>query len=234
MIQFDTIKKVEQHLRKAGVRNKDLLEEMCDHFLTEIEMQVANGTDLAKAEKKVLAQIQQKNYRPMNQHILFIHHKNQIIMSTLCAVFVGIFALLGVQNDSFKEPPSLWPIQIDQGEISSGFGKRRHPFTKAMKFHNGVDIRAEIGTPVLAPADAIVVEASYDKTHGHYIILKHDETYTTRYNHLSKTSVKKGDEIEKGAEIGKVGSTGMSTGPHLHYEVLKNNEHVDPMDYLKV
>ena len=90
MIQFDTIKKVEQHLRKAGVRNKDLLEEMCDHFLTEIEIQVANGADLAKAEKKVLAQIQQKNYRPMNQHILFIHHKNQIIMSNAKPLKVSI------------------------------------------------------------------------------------------------------------------------------------------------
>ena len=231
---------IEHQLKSAGVRNKSLLEELSDHYYCELEVQLEQGQTLQKAQEHVIATIKSKNYRPLNRQIFFIHHKNQIIMSTLCAVFLSIFTLFSVQgempNDPPKlpiDPPSIWPIEPSVDDISSGYGYAIHPFSKKRRFHKGIDIRAKVGTAIMAPADATVVEAGYDDKRGNYIILKHDDIYTTRYNHLSEIRIKKGATVKQGEVIGKVGSTGLSTGPHLHYEVLKNNKHVDPIEFLK-
>lgn len=126
--------------------------------------------------------------------------------------------------------PSLWPAT---GEVSDSFGGRRDPFGGgASEFHSGQDISAPAGTPVIAPGTATVASANYQNGYGSIIVLDHGGGLTTRYAHLSKIHVGVGQVVERGQHIGDVGSTGRSTGPHLHYEVRLNEIAVNPRRYL--
>ncbi len=132
--------------------------------------------------------------------------------------------------------PSIFPVKKVEGvKISSDYGIRMHPIKKVKMMHVGVDIKAPEGTPVYATADGMVREVRRNhkegKGHGKYIILDHESGYSTMYSQLSKCKSNEGEEIKKGDIIGYVGSTGASTGPHLHYEVMKNGENVNPEDY---
>ncbi|HVL66387.1 MAG TPA: M23 family metallopeptidase [Vicinamibacterales bacterium] len=125
--------------------------------------------------------------------------------------------------------PSLWPIA---GWISSGFGTRPDPFTGERDFHPGLDISADHGRPVVAPADGVVVGAAFNGNYGNLITIDHGFGITTRYAHLSRYAVMNGQRVRRGDVIGYVGSTGRSTSPHLHYEVLVNGQLTDPMRLL--
>ncbi len=121
----------------------------------------------------------------------------------------------------------VFPIKEKDGErvAVSGFGQRRGiP-------HTGIDIAVSQGTEVVAAAPGRVAESKYDDGRGNYIVIRHNDEYSTLYAHLEKASVKSGDTVEKGQIIGTVGSTGLSTGPHLHYEIHKNGTPVDPGDW---
>ena len=130
----------------------------------------------------------------------------------------------------FDEPPSMHPLN-GNFKMTSGFGQRMHPIYKKKKMHTGVDFRAPMGTDVVATSDGVIIKATYHKKHGNYIIVQHDDEYKTKYSHLSKLKVKEGDSVKKGNVIGLVGNSGMSTLPHLHYEVIKNGKKVNPKDY---
>jgi murein DD-endopeptidase MepM/ murein hydrolase activator NlpD len=108
-----------------------------------------------------------------------------------------------------------------------------HPIYKYKKMHLGIDLKAERGTEIMATSDGIIREAKHNGGYGNCIIIDHDKVYSTLYSHLSEYTVKKGDKVKKGDVIGFVGSTGLSTSPHLHYEVMKAGKNVDPADYLK-
>jgi murein DD-endopeptidase MepM/ murein hydrolase activator NlpD len=127
--------------------------------------------------------------------------------------------------------PTIWPL--DSRTITSPFGMRRDPFSYSMVYHSGLDIGASTGSPVYAAASGKVTFTGSDSQHGNNIIIDHGNGLKTWYMHLSKIETAKGDAVKKGQQIGKVGSTGRSTGPHLHYEVLKNGSSVDPKSYLK-
>lgn len=130
--------------------------------------------------------------------------------------------------------PSVLPLAVtDPIKMTSRFGRRRSPFSNRLEHHNGIDLKAEAGTPVIAPADGLVLEAEYSGGFGNRIIIKHGEHFETRYAHLAKMSVKKGDKVKRGATIGLSGNTGKSTAPHLHYEVRKNGQLVDPFHYIQ-
>jgi murein DD-endopeptidase MepM/ murein hydrolase activator NlpD len=128
--------------------------------------------------------------------------------------------------------PSIAPVEMSKAEISSGFGDRRNPLTKEKQFHTGMDFKLAEGEHVVATADGVITESAFDKGHGNYIIIKHDDTYATKYSHLKSALAKTGDQVKKGDLIGYVGNTGLSVGPHLHYEVSKDGKTVDPKDYL--
>jgi len=114
--------------------------------------------------------------------------------------------------------------------ISSNFNRKRlHPITKRVRPHNGTDFAVSTGTKVYAIGDGVVLRAGYHPAAGNYIVMQHGRKYTTRYLHLSKILVRKGQRVERGNVIGKSGNTGNSTGPHLHYEFLVNNRPVDAM-----
>jgi murein DD-endopeptidase MepM/ murein hydrolase activator NlpD len=113
--------------------------------------------------------------------------------------------------------------------ISSSFKKNRfHPVQKRWKAHRGVDYAADRGTPVMAAGDGKIIKAAYDKYNGHHVFIQHGEKYVTKYLHFTKRKVKKGQIVKQGQLIGTVGSTGLASGPHLHYEFLVNGIHRNP------
>lgn len=118
------------------------------------------------------------------------------------------------------------------GALTSGFGPRKHPIFGTMRMHLGMDFVGASGTPVRAPADATVVVAGDRGGYGTTVILDHGNTLATLYAHLSRTAVTEGSTVSRGTVIGYVGSTGLSTGPHLHFEVRANGNPVDPARYL--
>jgi murein DD-endopeptidase MepM/ murein hydrolase activator NlpD len=126
--------------------------------------------------------------------------------------------------------PSIWPVI---GPLRSGVGSRHNPFGGAgIEFHKGQDIAAPTGTPIVAAADGVVVIARWVKGYGNGIYIDHGNGIQTRYGHLSRIDVVEGQPIKKGQHLGLVGSTGRSTGPHLHYEVRVNGEPTSPLLYL--
>jgi murein DD-endopeptidase MepM/ murein hydrolase activator NlpD len=125
--------------------------------------------------------------------------------------------------------PSIWPVK---GWLSSKFGYRISPFSGRKVFHEGIDIAARYGAPVRATAKGIVIYAGYKVGYGKLVTIDHGFGYVTRYGHNSKVLVKVGDKVEKGQVISKVGNTGKSTGPHVHYEVLVNGVPVNPLKFI--
>jgi murein DD-endopeptidase MepM/ murein hydrolase activator NlpD len=126
--------------------------------------------------------------------------------------------------------PSIYPLI---GKINDEFGWRHNPFGGySSEFHPGLDIKGEKGDSIIAPANGRVLKAGWSNGYGNMIEIDHGNNLTTRYGHLSEIDVEAGQEILRGQQIGKVGSTGRSTGPHLHYEVRINGEAVNPHDYL--
>jgi len=123
----------------------------------------------------------------------------------------------------------MWPAG---GGVTSYFGVRRHPVFGDMRMHSGIDIAAAHGTNVVASDSGTVITSSYNSNYGNYIVISHGEGITTLYAHLSSRSVVVGASVTKGQVIGLVGSTGISTGPHLHFEVSLNGSRVNPMNYL--
>jgi murein DD-endopeptidase MepM/ murein hydrolase activator NlpD len=118
-------------------------------------------------------------------------------------------------------------------DVTSGFGTRLDPFTRSPALHSGVDFRAPTGTPVRAVAAGKIIEAGYNGGYGRMVEIDHGFGITTRYAHLYSIAVNEGDRIEKGALLGSVGSTGRSTGPHLHYEVRLDDDATDPMRFVR-
>ncbi|MDC7125903.1 MAG: M23 family metallopeptidase [Spirochaetales bacterium] len=122
----------------------------------------------------------------------------------------------------------LFANPLPQGVVTSGYGMRNSPFTGHPLFHNGIDIAAPEGTAVHAAREGIVIDEGSNSTFGNYIEIKHSGGYSTFYAHLKKTLVELNDKVNSSIIIGKVGSTGMSTGPHLHFEIRRNGDCRDP------
>lgn len=125
--------------------------------------------------------------------------------------------------------PSITPIR---GFISSGYGMRRNPFTHTADFHTGVDISAPLGKPVVSTANGTVIFAGPKPVIGNLVIIDHGYGIKTSYGHLSKILVQIGQKVKRWDTIALVGNTGKSTGPHLHYEISRNNDTVNPLDYM--
>ena len=126
--------------------------------------------------------------------------------------------------------PTIWPT--DSRRVTSLFGARKDPFTGRSTYHNGLDIGGNTGDPIYAAADGVVTLSERNYPQGHNIMIDHGRGIATRYMHLSSRSVEVGEQVVKGQQIGKLGSTGRSTGPHLHYEVFVNSTNVNPMSYM--
>jgi murein DD-endopeptidase MepM/ murein hydrolase activator NlpD len=129
----------------------------------------------------------------------------------------------------YASTPSVWPVR---GWVTSPFGKRISPFTGIPTFHEGLDIAAQTGMPVVAPADGVVIKAGFGPGYGNMVEISHGYGIKTVFGHNSRLNVKVGQQVKRGDVISYVGDTGSSTGPHLHYEVRLNGLPVNPKKYL--
>jgi murein DD-endopeptidase MepM/ murein hydrolase activator NlpD len=128
---------------------------------------------------------------------------------------------------------SLLLKPVDRGRLTSAYGARYHPFSKVRQMHQGIDWAAPRGTPVRAAGDGVVVAAGRHGSYGHYLRIDHGGTVETAYAHLDRyaSKLRPGRIVRQGDEVGRVGSTGRATGPHLHYEVLVAGRRIDPLEF---
>lgn len=173
------------------------------------------------------------NEERSDRHLVRLMHQslesleNEIIICTRDKR--ELYEYLENQKAMLRSTPSIWPTK---GWVSSGFGTRVSPFTNEREFHQGLDISARTGTTVVAPADGLVSEITSCYGYGKLLTIKHGHGLVTRYAHLNKILVKKGEYVKRGQTIALVGSTGRTTGPHLHYEVHLNGVPVNPLRYI--
>ena len=133
--------------------------------------------------------------------------------------------------DEILHHPAIYPVILENCKFSSRFGYRIDPFTKKRKLHEGHDFSAKVGEEVLCTANGIVKSSRWYGSFGNYIEIDHGNGYVTVFGHLSKRLVKKGEKVERGQIIGKIGNTGKSTAPHLHYEIIHNKKRIDPTNF---
>lgn len=198
------------------------------------------------------------NRIPVSSHFGSKHIKHRIIMLTknktplykamLYLLIVPAVALLlfAFQDRSRPLPASNIKVIVNPQDVPDGapierskikeiigFGERLHPATNKMRHHTGIDFSTDEGVEVMATADGTVVETTYNDMKGNFVVIRHSDQFVTQYYHLQKSQVTKGATIKKGQVIGLVGSTGvLSTGNHLHYEILKDGTAVNPAEYL--
>ncbi|HIW36008.1 MAG TPA: M23 family metallopeptidase [Candidatus Treponema faecavium] len=143
--------------------------------------------------------------------------------------------MLETQETLFSDIPSIWPLKNGVGHISMEFGQNVHPITGQWYIHKGLDFSTwRQGDPIVATANGQVVTVTYDSGFGNYVIIQHKHGFYTRYAHMSAVYVKKGQFVSQHDVIGAIGNTGLSTGPHLHYEVHIGSDVVDPAKYINV
>lgn len=185
------------------------------------EVQPIITDTLEKKSDNSLQQINQikTSYRELSTQLL---SQRQLIDSSLTTVKKQVAFL--------NAKPSISPVNT---RVTASYGTRKNPFTnRGSEFHPGIDFAGEIGTPVKATGDGVVIFSGWQSGYGNVVILSHGYGLTTLYGHNSKLLVKKGDKVKKAQIISKIGSTGRSTGPHLHYEVRLNGNLVNPSKYL--
>ena len=136
------------------------------------------------------------------------------------------------KEKEYASIPAIQPIaKKDMSRVASGFGQRFHPILKINKMHKGLDFAAPTGTPIYATADGRVESAGSANGYGNMVKINHGNGFETLYGHMSKIKVRSGQRVKRGDIIGNVGNTGMSTGSHLHYEIHKNGEVINPLTY---
>ena len=143
--------------------------------------------------------------------------------------FENLLDLLGRQREIFSYTPTGRPVS---GHIYSGYGWRQSPFNDRREFHSGMDIASYYGSPIKSPADGIVIDVERKGGLGTVLVIDHGNGVITRYGHLSMAEKKPGDRVKRGEVIARVGTTGRTTGPHLHYEIIVGGTPVDPKKFM--
>jgi len=177
-----------------------------------------------KSKKKVLEAISSDDTGALDIDIL----KKQVAQAM--ASVSEIRRYVDEERDIYYATPVGWPVP---GALSSSFGKREHPRTGEATFHSGVDIRAASGTPVKATADGIVSVSGWVAGNGNIVVIEHGRGFNTAYAHNKQNLVKVGQKVKRGDTIALSGATGVTTGPHLHYEVWKQSKQVNPISFLE-
>lgn len=154
-----------------------------------------------------------------------LQHQTEVLRNSL----VNVKKRMNAKEVELKNVPSIMPVN---GTLISGFGNRRHPVGGHVKFHEGLDFACDVGTPLYATGDGVVTNDTYGESgYGIHVDIDHGNGYQTKFAHMSVSKVKVGQRVTRGQLIGLSGNTGLSTGPHLHYEIMFNGTKIDPVDF---
>lgn len=144
-----------------------------------------------------------------------------------------VYEMARNKQERMASMPAIMPVKKTDCKVVSGFGYRYHPILRYMRMHTGIDLSARTGTPVYATGDGVVEEAGSGAEgfsgYGTVCVIDHGFGFKTLYAHLGKVTVRKGQKVRRGEQIGTLGSSGLSQGPHVHYEVIQNNKKVNPV-----
>lgn len=178
-------------------------------------------------------------YQDRYQKTVLEAHKTQDNLSqelvSLSYCLDSIASLALIKDSVLISIPQISPIKTENFiRISDKYGPRIHPIYKRPQFHRGIDIACKTNTPIYSPANGKVIRVTYERGYGRLVIINHDFGYITKYAHLNKYDVREGQTVKRGELIAFSGSTGGSTGPHLHYEVLLNGKNVNPINYISL
>ncbi|MEO1259145.1 MAG: M23 family metallopeptidase [Bacteroidota bacterium] len=247
---------IEKILEEQGLNDGPLKEELLDHLCCQVEQAMDGGMLFHQALQQSLDTFQEDEMKELQQHFSNNSNQKRSIMMKVSLFALSVLLLVAINFNRneildqepvegpelvapiishvlLADPPTISPLRGDV-KITSGFGMRLHPVHKVKKQHKGIDFKAAMGTPVYATSGGIVKKVgNMPKGYGKHIIIEHDDHFKTLYAQLSQMDVKVGDEVKRGDQIGAVGSSGLSTAPHLHYEVIKDGVRVDPEEYLR-
>jgi murein DD-endopeptidase MepM/ murein hydrolase activator NlpD len=193
-----------EHLRRGGVGGSDRYKNLKGFD---------NSSDIIETQKKI--------------------NRLQRALVSQSKSFEEVYELAKSKDTMLKCIPAIQPVSNKElKRLASGFGMRIHPIYKIAKMHTGLDFTADIGTEIYATGDGVIesIESKFSG-YGQHVIINHGFGYESLYAHMSRVAVRPGQKVRRGQIIGYVGNTGTSTGPHLHYEVIKNGEKVDPSFY---
>ena len=232
--------KLQYDIMNDKIDNLDLL-------LAELEDRDDNIYRMIFEAEPIPSSVRKAGYGGSNRYMVLDGYVNSDMVINTAKRIDVLSSQLYVQSKSFDDIynmaknksemlsciPAIMPVKgTDIYRISSHYGHRTDPFYKVTKFHGGIDFSGPVGLGIYATGDGVVSRVESNKSgYGNNIVVDHGYGYKTRYAHLHSFSVKKGDKVKRGQEIGKMGNTGKSTAPHLHYEVIKNNKTVNPINF---
>jgi len=244
---------------KEKIIRREIGEILSKHDLLQAKIKDTDNLlkDIQKRDNKIYRAIfevdtiptsfREGGYGGTNKYAIFDKLENGEVLVNINTMLDQVSWKVYVQSKSFDDVielaknkdkmnssiPAIQPISVKElVRISDHFGFRSDPFSKVRTMHYGVDFTGPIGIPIYATGDGVVLEAAYSfNGYGNQIIIDHGFGYKTRYAHLSKIQVQTGEIIKRGFQIGLLGNSGKSTGPHLHYEVYHRNQSTDPMNY---
>ena len=205
--------------KAASQQEQDAMEVLISSKETEINKYEADIGNKEKLIKEYEAEIAAQNAAIQALEAAVLEERRQIAAEN------GILP-------TYDGGTFAWPAP-SYTRISDDYGNRTHPILGVQQFHNGIDMAAPLGTPILAAYDGKVVQSAYNATMGNYIMIDHGDSLYTVYMHAQTLLVSAGTYVARGQKIATVGSTGRSTGPHLHFSVRKNGSYVSPWNYLK-
>jgi murein DD-endopeptidase MepM/ murein hydrolase activator NlpD len=221
--------------------------EHVDNVLKDIQHRDDNIYRVIFEAEPIPATVRKAGYGGVNRYKALEGMENSEMIISTARKLDELTKQLYVQSKSFDEIvelakdkshmlasiPAIQPVSNkDLTRIASGFGYRIHPIYKTSKMHEGIDFTAPIGTDIYAAGNGTVKEVVYgDRGYGNYVLISHGFGYETLYAHMSKVNARPGQKVKRGDVIGKVGSTGASTAPHLHYEVIKQGTKINPINF---
>ncbi|MGG7178674.1 murein hydrolase activator EnvC family protein [Clostridium paraputrificum] len=226
----EQIDKLDEEKEGIKVKQAELIE-VQKGFIAEknaVEAQMNELKSLENEKQRIANSLTQKE-RDIQEKIGDLNSYNQTLQNQMDQIFNDINNGSNVDSGASSGEGFIWPAS---GPISSKYGKRVHPITGANGFHTGIDIAAGSGAPIVASKSGTVAFSGVQSGYGNVVIIDHGGGVQTLYAHASALFVSKGQKVSRGQKIAAVGSTGNSTGPHLHFEVRINGKHTDPMGYL--
>ncbi len=224
---------IENLLKENGLSYPPLLEDLLDHVCCAVESKMDDGTAFQVAIKEVLNAFGKDGIEKLQVQTLHLLNQKKQLMKRLSLLTLSVLLFTVTYIFAFPiDPPNSSPLK-GNAKITAEFGMTFNKLKAQNQFHEGIDFKVPLGTPVYATGNGVVTEIQSKSTgYGHMIVIKHDDHFESLYAHLSEILIQEGEEIKAGQLIAKVGNSGASLSPHLHYEVKKQGKKINPRDYL--